>query len=448
MSALWTAEDAAQAPGLAPQGDWTATGVAIDSRGVQPGDLFIALKGPNFDGAAYAAQAYAAGAAALCAPWFPDDLPRTAPRLTVPDGMAALEALAAFARARFRGRLVGVTGSVGKTSAKEALRLALGPGTHATLGNLNNHIGVPLTLARMPADAPFAVIEMGMSAPGEIAPLSRRAQPHAALITAIGEAHLEAFPDLAGIAAEKAAIFEGLAAEGLAILAEDAPHHDILEAAARKRTRRVIAFGPSQILAAEEHALGWRLEARIDGAPIAYAIGPFGAAPGRLSLAALTIASALDRPVQDAAAALKDWTPGPGRGARRAIPANGGEAVLIDESYNASPPSMRAALDSLRRLPGRRIAILGDMLEMGTDGPGLHRGLAADLAGVAILRTVGPLAAEIAAAPGAPADSAAWSDADEACEAAPKLIQKGDIVLVKASHGVKLSRLVTALSSG
>jgi UDP-N-acetylmuramoyl-tripeptide--D-alanyl-D-alanine ligase len=325
----------------------------------------------------------------------------------VPDTQAGLEALGRAGRARAEARIVGVTGSVGKTGTKEALRhvLAAQGSTHASAASYNNHWGVPLTLARLPRAAAYGVLELGMNHPGEIAALTRQARPHVALITLIAPAHLGHFASLDAIADAKAEIFEGLEPGGVAVLNRDDPQFERLRAGAGPHAGRIATFGA-------ERSADWRLlESRLDpdgsdvvagfgGKRIAYRLG----VPGRHwvanSLAVLAASEALGADVEAAAASLATLEPPAGRGRKRTIPIGGGEALLLDESYNANPVSMRAALELLGQMPGRRIAVLGDMLELGERGPDLHAGLAeaAQAAGVARVFCCGPLMESLFAA--------------------------------------------------
>ncbi len=463
---LWTATDAATATGGRSTCDWQASGVSIDTRTLQPGDLFVALKDAR-DGHDFVAQALQKGAAAALVSRIPEGVPATAPLLVVPDVLEALAALGAAARARTTARVVGVTGSVGKTSTKEMLRAILsGQGrTHAAEASYNNHWGVPLTLARMPADTEYAVIEIGMNHPGEIAPLARLARLDVAMITTVAPAHLEAFESVEGIAHEKASIFDGLAPGGAAIFNADIDTTPILRAKALAVGARPVAFGTDQ-------TADWRLiEARLaDGATVCRATCADGpllfkvSTPGRHfalnALAALAVADALGADPMISAHDLGRWAPPPGRGQRERIMLDLVEETfldLIDDAFNANPASMAAALDVLiaatptdgigRVGGGRRIAILGDMLELGPTEAALHAAIAdhPGLAAVHVIHCVGPRMQALHAALPRRQRGEWVASATELAPRARTLIDAGDILLVKGSKGSKVSLVVDVL---
>ncbi|MDE2516364.1 MAG: UDP-N-acetylmuramoyl-tripeptide--D-alanyl-D-alanine ligase [Rhodospirillales bacterium] len=451
---LWTAEDLIEATGGVASRDFAATGVSIDTRSLQPGDLFVALRGENGDGHAYVGAALAAGAAGALVAEMPGGLAADAPLLRVDDTLAGLARLGGYGRARFTGRLVAVTGSVGKTTTKEMLRRILsaaGP-THAATASYNNHWGLPLTLARLPATARFCVAEIGMSNPGEILPLARLAAPHVAIITAIAPAHIGRFADLAAIAREKSTIFGGLEQGGVAILPSAAPHAALLTRAALDAgAGRIIGFGEAEqdevrLLGLDQDAEGATLRCLIAGQAVELRL----AAPGRHmamnALAALAGAHALGLGAEEAAAALAGFAALGGRGARTALALPGGTALLLDESYNANPASMRAALAVLGLQPGRRVAVLGDMLELGESGPAAHRDLAeAVLEHADLVFTAGPMMEGLAAAL-PPARLGAHAETAQAL--APLVaaaLAPGDAVLVKGSLGSRMRAVVDAL---
>lgn len=459
MTALWTAGEAAAATGGERRGDWQATGVSIDTRSLRPGDLFVALKAAR-DGHDFVAQALEKGAAAALVSHVPEGVAEDAPLLIVPDVLQGLEALGAAARARTEARVIAVTGSVGKTTTKEMLRTALSAlgRTHAAEASYNNHWGVPLTLARMPADTEFAVIEIGMNHPGEIAPLSRLARPHLALVTIVAAVHLEAFESIAGIAREKVAIFEGLEPGGTALINADLDTTPILRDIASDRAAQVIEVGEtardirlSDVTLTDSATIG---KATMAGQPYLFKL----AAPGRhLAMNAAFVLAAVDalgRDVTRAMLALGAWQPVDGRGRRERIVLNptDDEAVeLIDDAFNASPTSVAASLDVLAAATpqgrGRRVAVLGDMLELGPTGPDLHAGLAAlpAMDGVDLVCTSGPLMAHLDAALPADKRGPHTADAEEMAHLLPGLLWPGDIVLIKSSKGSKLSLAVDAL---
>ncbi len=364
--ALWTAAELAAATGGRASDDFLVAGVSIDSRTVLPGDLFIALRGPRHDGHDFVAAALERGAAALVER-VPEGVARDASLLVVDDTLRALTALGRAARARSRARIAAITGSVGKTGTKEALRLGLAgqAPTHASAASHNNHWGVPLSLARAPKDTIYAVYELGMNAPGEIAALARLVRPHVAMITTIEPAHLGFFPSVAAIAEAKGEILQGLEPEGDAVLYVDNPHFSRLKQIAEAAgCARVIGFGEgatanARLIDAHLDAAGSDVVMVLDRHRLAFRIG----APGRHwvinSLGVLACASALGADLERAAAALVDFAPPEGRGQRHRLPWPGGEVTLIDESYNANPASMRAALALLAAAPGRRLAALG-----------------------------------------------------------------------------------------
>ena len=463
---LWTATDAAFATKGRSTTGWSATGVSIDTRTLQPGDLFVALKDAR-DGHDFVAAALAKGAAAALVSRIPEGVAATAPLLIVPDVLAALAALGTFARARSRAKVVGVTGSVGKTSTKEMLRAILsGQGrTHAAEASYNNHWGVPLTLARMPPDSDFAVVEIGMNHPGEIAPLSRMARPHVALITTVGAAHLEAFGSVAEIAQEKAAIFDGLEPGGTAILPADLPETPILIAGATAAGARTLLFGSdpgadyrlTAVTLTEDTTI---VQATRRGQPLLCKVRSPGRHFAANALAALACADALGLDPAIAAADLGNWTPPPGRGTRQRVLLDMVDETsfdLIDDAFNANPASMAASLDVLiaarpddnmgRIGPGRRIAILGDMLELGPTEIDLHRAIAGHpgLETVDRIHCVGPrMRALWLALP--QRQRGEWTDtAAELAARTRSLIDAGDIVLVKGSKGSKVSLVVDAL---
>lgn len=460
---LWTSEEAERATGGRSTREWAAEGVSIDTRTIRPGDLFVALTAAR-DGHEFVAQALAKGAAAALVSRRPEGVAEDAPLLLVPDVQRALEDLGVAARARTRARVVAITGSVGKTSTKEMMRAALAAQgrVHAAEASYNNHWGVPLTLARMPAEADWAVIEIGMNHPGEIAPLARQARPHVVLITTIGAAHLEAFGTLEGIAEEKGSICEGLEPGGVAVLPGDVPQLPILLAAARRAGARVVTFGRQAGL---HHRL---LDLRLGGGatvarvrawrtPLHLKVGTEGEHFALNALGALAAAQALRADRALALNGLAGWTPPQGRGGREEIAWGDGGIVLLDDAFNANPTSMAAGLATLAALApedgtgrirrGRRLAVLGDMLELGADEAALHAALAREPAmeAVAVVHCVGPrMRALHEALP--EARRGRWAETPEALlPELGRLIDAGDIVLVKGSKGSRVSLLVDAI---
>jgi len=452
---LWHGTELGKALRAASGHGWQDDGVSIDSRTVRGGDLFIALKGARFDGHDFALEALARGAVAAMVEPHRVKAPKSARVLEVPSTARALTELGRAARARNAGRIVAVTGSVGKTGTKEMIRLALasaGP-TFAAEGSLNNHVGVPLSLARLPRDAAFGVFEIGMNHAGEIRPLAQLLRPHVAVITTVEAVHLEAFASLEAIADAKAEIFDGLVWDGFAVLSRDNTQFDRLERSARLAgIRRIRSFGRSREAQAElvdyvAEESGGCVRARVAGKPVDYRLALPGAHWAHNSLAALAVAHALGVPIEPAAQALGAFTAMKGRGVRHEVALAGGTFTLIDESYNASPASVRAALATLALARGRRIAVLGDMLELGPDAARFHAELAPalDAAGVAQVFAAGPLMRALCDA--LPADRrGAWAPSAE--ELAPLVcaaVEPGDTVMVKGSASSRMGVVVEAL---
>ena len=453
---LWTgAEIAAATGGRLIGDDFAVSGLTYDSREIGPDQLFLALKGAR-DGHDFAGQAFAAGAAGALV----DHAVEGGPQVVVADTLKGLEALGATARTRahLRG---AVTGSVGKTSVTQAIKAGLdlaGP-AHASIKSYNNHIGVPLTLARTPRGTERAVFEIGMNAPGEIAPLARMVQPHAACVTTIGPVHVEGFSDgEAGIAAEKAAIFEGLSPGGVAVINLDTPWTEVQVAAAEARKAEVWGFGrhPSARARLTGHRVtedGAVVTAEIDSRAIEFPLIQTGAHWAMNSLCVVLMLEALEVPIETAQAALAAFSPLAGRGETRQVTIPGGAFTLIDESYNANPLSMTAGFLTLgrRAVPegGRRVVVLSDMLELGDRSTELHEGLAGPIAqaDIDLVHTAGPrMKALHDALP--PERRGLWTEtaADLAAQAAD-LIRAGDVVMVKGSNGSKASLVAKALAA-
>ncbi|MEZ5995042.1 MAG: UDP-N-acetylmuramoyl-tripeptide--D-alanyl-D-alanine ligase [Hyphomonadaceae bacterium] len=458
MSELWTAQEAQAATGgrLINGEDWSATGVSIDTRALEPGDLFVALKDVR-DGHDFLAQAFVSGAAAALI----SDARKAeglGPALAVPDVLEGLRKLGAAARDRCAAKRVAVTGSVGKTSTKEALAICLaasGP-THRSVKSYNNHWGVPLTLARMPRESAFAVFEIGMNHRGEILPLTQLVKPHAALVTTIAPAHVENLGSLAAVADEKGDIYAGLEPGGAALVPNEAPHADRLIAAAERNGATLVRFGrgaecEARLLKFDMDEQGSTAEAEILGRSIRYRVGVEGAHWALNSVAALAAADVVGADLEAAAHALEHLRAFDGRGVAQTITAPFGDFVLVDDSYNANPASMAAAFATLAaRGPapgGRRIAALGDMLELGPEEHAYHAGLAQplDAAGIDLVFAAGPrMSALMEALPQARRGGYAES-ADALIPALAGSLRAGDIVLVKGSNGSKMSRVVEAL---
>jgi UDP-N-acetylmuramoyl-tripeptide--D-alanyl-D-alanine ligase len=459
MSSLWTAAEAARATGGTATGAWEATGVSIDTRTLAAGDLFVALAAAR-DGHEFVAQALAAGACAAMVSHVPEGVD-PARCLVVEAVLPALERLGQAARARTEARVIAITGSVGKTTAKEMLKQALvGQGrVHAAVASYNNHWGVPLTLARMPDETDFAVIEIGMSNPGEIAPLARMARPHVALITTIAPAHLEAFGAIEGIAAEKASIFEGLEPEGIAIVPLDVDTREILLDAARAHAGEVVTFGEAEdadlrltdVILSDDSTV-MRL-ATAEGARLAK-LSVSGRHYAGNALAVLCAVAAAGADATQAAMMLSHWQPVEGRGVRERIVLSQTDDIaieLIDDAFNANPASLAAGLEVLAATTpargGRRIAVLGDMLELGEGAEVMHAEVAdlPSMEAVDVVHTCGPLMAHLHdALPGAKRGTHE-ATARELCHALPRRLRPGDVVLVKGSKGSRVSLVVDAL---
>ncbi|MEO0622293.1 MAG: UDP-N-acetylmuramoyl-tripeptide--D-alanyl-D-alanine ligase [Pseudomonadota bacterium] len=461
---LWTSTDAVAATDSTTTADWTATGVSIDSRETVPGDLFVALAGNARDGHAFVAQAFAKGAAAAMVTHRPEDVPADAPLLIVGDTLEGLRGLAAAARARTKARVVAVTGSVGKTSTKDMLALMLGAQgfCHAAVRSFNNHWGVPLTLARMPADADYAVLEIGMNHAGEIGPLSRLSRPHAAVITAVEAVHLEFFSGVEEIADAKAEIFEGLGPDGIAVLNTDIALYARLDAAAGPRPR--VSFGSEGDVALRSTRISGAatvVEARIKGDPALFKIGAAGRHFAQNACGALAAVIALGADPARAMLALGQFEAPMGRGAREQVALGpggiDGAIELIDESFNANPASMRAAFEVLANAPveddigriarGRRIAFLGDMLELGETERALHAALATapEVAGIDLIHCCGPRMRALHAVLEPPRRGEWFEDSAAMAARAPRLVDAGDVVMVKGSKGSRMGPVLDAI---
>ena len=475
--ALWSAAQAVDATGGKTVGDWCANGVSIDSRTLAPGDLFVALKGPNHDGHDHVRAALNSHAAAAMVTHAPDAASvaggaNTAnvanacgPLLIVPDSFDGLYALAKAARDRSNARIIAVTGSVGKTGSKELLARALAPmapegRVSVSAGNLNNYIGAPLSLARLPAEAEFGVFELGMNQPGEIAPLSRLVRPHVVLITNVEAVHTEFFDSVDEVAAAKAEIFAGLEPGAVAVLNRDNVYFDYLKAEAENAgVGRIICFGrdakaDARLLDWTPDADGGLVEADICGTRCSYRLALSGEHWALNSVAVLATAFAATvasgARLEDAAKALGEQKALPGRGARHRLEHDGGLFDLIDESYNASPVAVRAAIAGLQGFQpgpgGRRIAVLGDMLELGDDAAEQHAALAPVLenAGIDLVFAVGTLMSYLFAV--LPNHCRAGL-ADSCADILPALrseVRPGDVMLIKGSLGINMKPLVDA----
>jgi UDP-N-acetylmuramoyl-tripeptide--D-alanyl-D-alanine ligase len=457
VTPLWSAAEAVQATGGSGAGGWAATGVSIDTRTLMAGDLFVALRGPNHDGHDFVTAALERGAAAAMVD---RDAAGPADRLLrVADTLGGLQALSRFARTRSRARIVAVTGSVGKTGTKEALRLALGAAaaTFASQASLNNHWGVPLSLARMPPDTVYGVFEMGMNHPGEIAALTDLARPHIAIITTVEAAHLGFFRSIEEIADAKAEIFRGLEPGGVAVLNRDNPHFARLASIARASgVVEIVDFGvdPRARVHLVDCTVGPRgsvVAAAVAGTILHFRLNVAGRHWVMNALAALAAVIAAGADPCAAVEALGALAPLPGRGRRHELPWQGGTLTLIDESYNASPAAMLAAIAVLNAVDiapgGRRVAVLGDMLELGNAAERLHRELAEPLAAAKVDRVflIGAAMAALHQALPNATRGGLWGSAEAATTALSSFLKPGDVVTVKGSHGMHLGHVVDRL---
>lgn len=462
MSAfLWAAPAAAAATGGAGRGDWRATGISIDSRSLDPGDLFVALRGPSHDGHDHVPDAFERGACAAMV----ERPVGGGPQLVVADCLEALGALGRAALARAGElKLVGVTGSVGKTGTKDMLVAALAPsgGVAASRRSLNNHIGVPLTLARIPPDARYGVLELGANAPGEIASLVAGVPLRVAIVTAIAPAHLEGFGSIEGVARAKAEIFEGVVEGGTAVLPVDSGQYSLLlDCASRRPHLSVRGFGRAEnadgrlarVSVSDE---GTAVMARVNGAEIAFRIGAPGEHLAGNALAALLAVDSLGADIARACCALSGWSEPPGRGNRERVPLATGEFLLVDDSYNANPASMRAALEGLAAVDpgegasgrrGRRLAFLGDMLELGGRERDYHEALAGidAMERVDLVYLCGPRMRALHDALPAHRRGGWWDSADKLARRAPETVRAGDVAMVKGSNGAGVRVVAEAL---
>jgi UDP-N-acetylmuramoyl-tripeptide--D-alanyl-D-alanine ligase len=455
---LWTSDEVlAAVAGRLDGGGFDASGVSFDTRSLGAGDLFVALQGER-DGHDFAATAFEKGAVAALVTRPVEG----GPFVVVPDTLKALEALAAYARDRVpTARRGAVTGSVGKTSVTQAVLAGLKRAgrAHGSIKSFNNHIGVPLTLSRMPRDAERAVFELGMNHAGEIGPLSRLVEPHAVCITNVGPVHTEAFADgEAGVARAKAEIFEGLIPGGTAVLNADSPWFAFLKAEALRTGAKVLAFGSGEaadarLLDFQPDVRGARVSARILGHDYVFTLAQSGFHWGLNGLAVLLMLQALDVPLETGMAALSEFEALAGRGLERNVRVEGGEFLLIDESYNANPMSMNAALAALAaRRPaeeGRRIAVLTDMLELGPEAERHHAGLAEAIEAADVHRVylAGPYMKALWDVLPAPRRAAWVENAAELVAEARQAVRPGDVVMVKGSNGSKASLVAEALAS-
>jgi UDP-N-acetylmuramoyl-tripeptide--D-alanyl-D-alanine ligase len=455
MTPLWTSAAIAAATGGAASAAFSASGVAFDSREVGAGDLFIAMKGETTDGHRFLGNAFLQGAAGAIT-----SQPVAHPHVLVADTTSALIMLGAAARQRTAAKIIGVTGSVGKTGTKEALAAALARGTrghvHRSVKSYNNHTGVPLSLARMPAESAYGVLEMGMNHAGELAALTQLVRPHVAMITAIASAHRAFFNSEAEIAEAKAEIFQGLVSGGTAIIPRDSEHYPALNARAHDHAARVISFGrhaQADVRVLDELPVGngTLVTAKLCAAELHFTIGLHGAHWVSNALAVLACVEALGADLTAAGLALAQLESFAGRGARHKINVEGGRALIIDESYNANPASMAATLAVLGAEPAQqRIALLGEMRELGETSDALHAGLAMPIIDnkVDVVILVGEAMTPLAKALEGVVEVSHVADAAAALEVVNTRLTAGSALLIKGSNALGLTKIVAALTNG
>jgi UDP-N-acetylmuramoyl-tripeptide--D-alanyl-D-alanine ligase len=437
-------------------------GVSIDSRTVAAGDIFVAIKGDTMDGHDFVVAAIAKGAGIALVSKLDPAWPHDLPLLVVPDDpLAALERLGKAARARSHGRVIAVTGSVGKTSTKEMLRVALSASaeTHASAASFNNHWGVPLTLSRLPTSAGFGVFEIGMNHAGEITPLVGMVQPHISIVTTVAASHLGHFNSLDEIATAKAEIFSGVVPGGHAIINRDSQYFDYLSGVAKDHSiKSIVGFGRHKDAEIRLEGLALRpdcccITAQIFGEKVTYKLGMPGEHMALNSLAVLATAKLAGADLARAALALSDAKPAKGRGSQIKLALPDGEVLLLDESYNANPASVAAALALLANMQtgkhGRRIAVLGDMLELGQFGEDLHRGVAREIERLRIDRVyaAGPLMKHMWDALPVGQRGLHAATSAELVDGLKKDLRAGDCVMVKGSLGSKMGPVVEALKA-
>ncbi|MGO4386840.1 UDP-N-acetylmuramoylalanyl-D-glutamyl-2,6-diaminopimelate--D-alanyl-D-alanine ligase [Microvirga sp. 2YAF29] len=459
-SPLWTKDEIAAATGARIGSGFThATGASIDTRTLEPGDLYFAIKGDVHDGHDFVRAALEKGASSAVvseekASSFASDR-----LIVVPDVLDAMRRMGEFARKRTNARIVAITGSVGKTGTKEAMRVALSRQgrTHASVASYNNHWGVPLTLARMPRETEYGVFEIGMNHAYEILPLTGMVRPHVAVITTIEPVHIEFFPSLWGIADAKGEIFSSLEPGSTAVINRDSPYFERMKAhALASAAGRVVTFGEHEsadiraerVLVTPDQSI---VEATVFGKPLTYKIGTAGRHIALNSLSVLAASHALGADLALVALSFAELKPPLGRGERTMLSIGDGEALLIDESYNANPASMRAALSNLGAVEldpqGRRIAVLGDMKELGEKGPGLHEGLAEAIEANAIdlVFAAGPLMKSLVGELPKAKVALHTETSAELVDAVRAAVRPGDAVMVKGSLSMKMALIVKVL---
>ena len=457
---LWSQSDLVKATAGDLIGDWRNDGIAgvsIDSRSIKSDELFVAVKAKR-DGHNFINDAIRLGAKGALVDHIPADIPSNTPLLLVPSVQEALENLGKYRREKSQAKLVAITGSVGKTSSKNMLKtiLELQGKTHASPASFNNYLGVPLTLANLPIDATYAVVEIGMNKPGEIEPLARMTAADVVLITAIGKAHLEAFGDIAGIAHEKAQIVKGLKSGGIAVLNADTPGYEILKKQTIKNGSQFISFGgiDSNLRAKKMQKLNGRIkvQCQFNDRDLEFIVGSSGFHFAENSLGVLLCADCLGADIEKASQDLAKWEPSSGRGSFEKILLPSGNIFLIDDAFNANPSSMKSALQLLSQRTlncSRRVAFLGDMLELGENEVMLHEEIISwpELADVDIIHTLGPLMHYLHKKLPSNIKGCHYESKNELISDLENILQEGDKVLVKSSKSVGLSSIVDAIRS-
>ncbi len=438
--------------------DAEISGISIDSRTLNKGDLYIAIVGDVHDGHRFVEAALKAGAGAALVRKDYKPAGDAGPLIYVDDTLHAMEALGKAARARTDARVIAVTGSVGKTGTKEALRQCLqGQGNiHASVKSFNNHWGVPISLSRMPVDTDYGVFEVGMNHPGEITPLVRFIRPHIAIITTVEPVHIEFFKSVEEIAAAKAEIFDGLEAGGIAILNRDNPHFEFLKGRAAEIGARVVPFGEheeaeARILNVELHPDRSEVTADLLGQEIRFTMGIPGKHLVMNSMAVLAAIKLAGADVEKAAAVLANLQAEEGRGAKEVIALGGGDVAIVDESYNANPASMRAAIasfaQSMQQGYSRRIVVLGDMLELGDKAEQLHKDLKGPIldSGVDLVFACGEQMSGLFSTLPATLQGNCAENSEELIPELLKAVGPGDAIMVKGSLGSRMGPVVEAL---
>lgn len=460
MTTHWTTHEIIAATHGVSTGDWIATSVSIDTRTLEAGALFVALPGSKVDGHEHVAAALEKGAsgALVSKPVAGVD---AAKLVMVKDVEKALQAMGTAARNRSSAKVIGITGSVGKTGAKEMIAAALRAtgSVYATKGNLNNHLGVPLNLANMPLDVQYAVIEMGMNHAGEISPLSHMARPHVSLITTVDAVHIEFFPSVEAIADEKSAIFDGMGGAGVAVLNADNPHYERCKAHAQsKGLDRILSFGTgknalcrmTKYAIDDTHSV---IEATIAGTPMQYTIGTIGKHWALMSVAVLGVVDALGADLAKAAASLANFMEPKGRGQIKKLSIKGGNLRLVDDCYNASPVSMKGAIEKIAEMRDaseqkvRTVVILGDMLELGEHAEDLHVGLVPTLVNnqMDLVFAAGTFMEKLYHALPESMRGAYKATSRELAPEVVAALGANDLVLVKGSRGSRMDIVVEAI---